>query len=143
MSWEPIDNIAPAKAASIPPKGVAVAVRTLGLKSGGKVRYIRMVVGPLLAKSLCLITPEIGMRLALGGGEHAGQVALSVDNTHGNFRAKRAKDGSYVLTINAASADGLFSLTFAPFAADAGIVHARDTPPMAAFRVPADMLAAD
>jgi hypothetical protein len=66
-----------------------------------------------------------------------------VDNTSGNFRAKRAKDGGYVLTINAASADGLFSLAFAPFAVEAAVVHARDTPPMAAFRPSAEMLAVE
>lgn len=143
MTWEPISNIAPPKAAAVPPKGVAVSVRGLGLKGGGKVRYIRMAIGPALAKSLCLVTPDIGLRLSLGGGEHAGQIALSVDNAHGNFRARRSKDGGYVLTINAASADGLFSLDFPPFAADATIVHARDVPPMAAFRAADAMLAAD
>lgn len=143
MSWEPISNIAPAKAALVPPKGVGVSVRTLGTRGGGKIRYIRMVIGPALAKSLCLVTPEIGMRLSLGGGEHAGQIALSVDNAKGNFRAKRGKDGGYVLTVNALSAEGLFSLSFAPFAVEVTVIHASNVPPLAAFKAPADMLDAD
>lgn len=58
--------------------------------------------------------------------------------------AKRGKDGGYALTINAASADGLFSLDFAPFAVEeATIIHVRDVPPLAAFRVPPAMLEVD
>lgn len=147
MSWETIENVAAPKAGvhmSVPPKGVRVRVGQTTAKAGRSVRYIHVSIGAALAKSLCLTLPKIGVRLSLGGGDHAGQLALSVDNGAGNFVAKRGKDGGYALTINAASADGLFSLDFAPFAvADAAIIHARDTPPMAAFRVPPAMLEVD
>ncbi len=143
MSWESISNIAPPKAAKVPPKGVAVTVRKLGTRSGAMVRYIRIAIGPALSKSLCLMPEEINMALALGGGEHAGMIGLSVDAQTGGFRAKRTKDGCYVLTVNAASADGLFSLDFPAFTAEATVVHAQNKPPLAAFRATPAMLEAD
>lgn len=147
MSWDMIENVAAPKAGvalSVPLKGVRVRVRRVVGKSGILVRYIHMSIGVALAKSLCLTLPKIGVRLALGGGEHAGQLALSVDNGAGNFVAKRGRDGGYALTINAASADGLFSLDFAPFTVEeATIIHVRDVPPLAAFRVPPAMLEVD
>lgn len=147
MSWDMIENVAAPKAGMalcVPPKGVRVRVRQMGGKAGKSVRYIHLSIGVALAKSLCLTLPKIGVRLSLGGGDHAGQLALSVDNGAGNFVAKRGRDGGYALTINAASADGLFSLDFAPFTVEeATIIHARDVPPLAAFRAPPAMLAVD
>lgn len=148
MSWDVIENLGAPKAGealSVPPKGVRVRVRALAGKKGGPlVRYIHLSIGATLSKSLCLTLEKTGLRLALGGGEHAGKLALSVDNGAGNFMAKRDKHGGYALTINAASADGLFSMDFAPFVVEAAeIIHVRNVPPMAAFAVPAAMLAVD
>ncbi|WIW88982.1 hypothetical protein K3M67_03090 [Sphingobium sp. V4] len=144
MSWETITNIAPAKAAAIPPMGVGVACRKLGTRKRGEVRYIRITIAPALAAKLCLRTDKIGLRLALGSGPHAGKIALSVDASNGNFMAKKVKDGGYFLTINAASAAGLFSLDFPSFGAVAEMLPPeRDKPPMAAFRASAEMLEAE
>lgn len=143
MTWEPISNVKPTPAAAekVPPMGVSVTARALGARSGKKVRYIKMAIGPQLAKALCMVGEQAGLRLALGSGKVAGHVALTVDNAPDCFRAKKAKDGGYVLTINEASAAGLFSLAFPPFAARAEMQPLeRNKPPMASFRAADAML---
>lgn len=136
MSWEPISNVKPTapSAASVPAMGVSVVARLFGKRGGGKVRYIKIAIGPALAKALCMVGDEAGLRLSLGGGKFAGQVALSVDNAADCFRARRGKGGGYVLTIGQASAEGLFSLDFPPFSAVAIVQPPeRGKPPLAAF----------
>lgn len=118
MSWEAIDNLRPAAAASakVPPDGVRVGVRAVGVKGGRTVRWIGITVGAALAKGLSLVQPEIRVRLLMGGGEDHGKLRLAVDATAGNFLARRQKSGAYLIAINAASAEGLFSLDFPAFA---------------------------
>lgn len=70
-------------------------------------------------------------------------IGLSVDAQAGGFRARRAKDGGYVMTINAASAEGLFALDFPAFVAEASVTHVQNKPPMAVFRASAAMLEAE
>src|SRR3546814_15927979 len=96
--------------------GVSVAARKMGARGGKVVRYIKLGVGVKLAKELCLIGDQTGLRLSLGGGKFAGKVALSVDQAADCFRATKSKDGGYVLTITESSAAGLFALEFPPFA---------------------------
>jgi len=147
MSWTVIENLSPATSSGIaqPPHGVVVQSRSFTKRGeGGQVRYIRMVVGPKLASNLVLTGEQTRVQLALGMGANSGKVAISVDASRGTFPAKRAKDGSYVLTINARSAEGLFALAFAPFAAEAQMLPPeRNKPPMACFPASADMLAAE
>lgn len=58
---------------------------------------------------------QAAVRLLFGSGGDAGKIAISVDHDTGNFIARRDKVGRWVLTINAASADGLFALDFPAF----------------------------
>ncbi|CAD7335276.1 hypothetical protein FIM10_02050 [Sphingomonadales bacterium 56] len=146
MSWEPISNVKPAapSAAKVPPMGVSVAARKLSSRLGKTVRYIKVAIGPQLAKALCMVGDQAGLRLSLGGGKFAGHVALSVDNAADCFRAKRGKDGGYVLTINEASAEGLFALEFPPFATAADLQPLeKGKPPLAAFKASEPMLAVE
>lgn len=148
MTWSVIENLSPATSSGIalPPHGVVVRSRA-GLKKregGGQVRYIRMVVGPKLASNLVLTGEQARVQLALGMGPNSGKIAISVDASRGTFPAKRAKDGSYVLTINERSADGLFAMDFPGFAADAVMLPPeRSKPPMACFVASAGMLAVE
>src|SRR3546814_3904818 len=75
MSWEVIRNVKPTppKAAKVPPMGVSVAARKMGARGGKVVRYIKLGVGVKLAKELCLIGDQTGLRLSLGGGKFAGR----------------------------------------------------------------------
>lgn len=141
MSWATVSNIAPPKASAVPTAGVSVSARKLGTRSGKSVSYIRIVIGSDLAKKLCLVLPETGMALKIGSGQHSGLVALTVDNSKGNFQAKKDKAGNYVLTINEGSAAGMFSLSFPTFTADAAILPPeRNIPPVATFKATAEML---
>ena len=146
MSWEPISNVKPTppSAEKVPTMGVSIAARRVGMKGGRKARYIKVGIGPQLAKALCMVGEQAGLRLALGGGKFAGHVALSVDNAADCFRAKKGKGGGYMVTINEASAAGLFALEFPPFAASAELLPAeRGKPPMASFKASEPMLAAE
>lgn len=67
-----------------------------------------------------------------------------MDNAADTFRAKKGKAGGYMVTINEASADGLFALDFPPFAATAELLPAeRGKPPMASFKASEPMLAVE
>ena len=118
MAFETIDCIGAASAAStkVPEDGVCVTARKLGQRGGGHARYLRLVVGAALAKAISLQQEHHTLRLLLGTGPDAGKLQISVDNAGGTFVAKRDKQGRYVITINAATADGLFAMEFPDFA---------------------------
>lgn len=117
MAFENIECINPsAHVKAIPEDGVRVAARALKKKGGdGVTRYIRVTIGAALARQLSLTGDEHGLMVLFGRDNDAGKIKLSVDNTAGKFRAKRAKGGSYAFTINAATAEGLFALEFETF----------------------------
>lgn len=118
MAFEDIDVIKPkaAGAPTVPVDGVMVrACRVARRNGGGLTRYIRLAIGSKLARSISLTQPEHGVRLLFGTGTDAGKLQLSVDNEAGKFRAKRNKGGGYFLTINAATAEGMFALDFPAF----------------------------
>ncbi|WP_340265429.1 hypothetical protein [Sphingobium mellinum] len=67
-----------------------------------------------------------------------------MDNAADCFRAKKGKDGGYALTINEASADGLFALEFPPFAVTAAMQpNVQGQPPLASFKASEPMLAVE
>ncbi|PTR06416.1 MULTISPECIES: hypothetical protein [unclassified Novosphingobium] len=117
MAFEDIEAVNPAKAApaAVPPHGVAVSARKLGTRNGVTARYIKILIGPKLAEAISLVKDECNLRLAFGTGDDAGLIQVVIDNAKGPFLAKRQKTGAYALTINAATADGLFSLDFPRF----------------------------
>jgi hypothetical protein len=147
MSWDVIDNVKPkyASAMKVPDNGVAVSARTLGARGGRKVKWIAITLGAETARKLSLLQPEVRVRLLLGGGNDAGKIAISVDATSGPFLAKRQKSGCYLIGINAASAAGLFGMTFERFTrAPLEVVRpVNGQPPMTAFPVDPAMLDAD
>ena len=71
MSWEPISNVKPTppSAEKVPAMGVSIAARRVGLKGGLKARYIKIGIGAQLAKALCMVGAQAGLRLSLGGGQ--------------------------------------------------------------------------
>lgn len=70
---------------------------------------------------------------------------MSVDNATGKFLAKRSNKGDYALTINAATADGLFALSFDTFTRSPveAIRPENGKPPHFVFKASDGMLAAD
>lgn len=149
MAWDAIDNLKLGNpSVAVPDMGVRVAARALKLRKGGGTgvtRYIRVTLGAGLAKKLSMLTEAIGVRLLFGTGSDAGKIAISVDATTGNFLAKRDKAGRYALTINAASADGLFALDFPVFtvAAAEAVRPENGQPPRAIFKASDAMLAVE
>jgi hypothetical protein len=117
MAFENIDCIKPTAAANpIPIDGVRVSPRVINLKKAGRtIRFIRIVIGSGLARKLSLHQDNHNVRLLFGTGNDAGKIKILVDNTSGKFAANKAKKGSYSLTINEDTADGLFSMEFEPF----------------------------
>lgn len=143
MAFETIERVGPAVSAKggVPADGVRVNVRKAAAR-GVPVSYIAVQIGPELAKAMCLNPEEIALDLALGNGKDAGHVGLSVNTADGGFIAKRKKSGDYLLTINAASAEGLFSLDFAVFSVPGvSVREAMGKPPMAVFKASDAMLA--
>lgn len=129
---------------TVPPKGVAIMARRLGLRHGGIARYIAVTVGPELARGISLTQPEHRVRLLIGSGGDAGKVQVSVDNAGGKFRAKRAKSGCYQITINAATADGRFALEFPAFTETCEAIRPQNgQPPHFVFHPSAAMLAVE
>lgn len=117
MAFEMIEclNAAKPPASKVPPAGIQAGVRKLGSRAGKEVRYIRLQIGAQLAKAVSLTAETQKILLLFGSGEDAGKVRVAVPATGGAFAAKRDKSGCYVVTINTASAEGLFSLTFETF----------------------------
>ena len=69
---------------------------------------------------------------------------LCVDQERGKFKAARKGDGAYSLSINGASAEGLFALEFPAFTVEtAEVVRPPNLPPVATFTASPEMLAAD
>ena len=146
MSWEIIDNLAPPKAQTVPPKGVRVEARSLTLKKQERTaRYIRIHIGAELAKAAAMTHETQQVMLMLGGGSENGKIAIGVSSS-GKFTAKRQKNsGRYTLTVNEASAEGLFALAFETFrVADCEVIRPENGQPVRfAFRASEAMLDAD
>lgn len=147
MAFEDIDVINPKKSApsKVPADGVLVQARKLGSRSGKEIQYIRIAIGAKLAKAISLVIEECRVRLAFGTGSDAGLIQVSVDNTTGKFVAKRTAKGDYALTINAATADGLFALSFDTFTRSPveAIRPENGKPPHFVFKASDSMLAVD
>ncbi|WP_232494935.1 hypothetical protein [Novosphingobium kaempferiae] len=118
MAFEIIECVNPPKAGvpKVPPMGVQVSARKLGSRSGKDVRYIRVQIGAKLAKQVSLASDKQKVILLFGKAEDAGKIRVAVPANGGNFTASRDKAGNYAVTLNAATADGLFALDFPTFA---------------------------
>jgi hypothetical protein len=147
MAWETIEAVKPQSASAVacPDDGVKVTSRSLGTRGGGVARYISLTIGAKLARGIALGAPEHKLRLMFGTGDDAGKIAVSVDQEAGRFLAKRNKRGGYALTINAATAEGLFSLTFPAFTVSRceAIRPTNGQPPRFVFKASAEMLKVD
>ena len=145
MPFEDIDcvNPAPVKLDALPPKGVRLRPGKMTRKGGGDpTRYIRLTIGKDLARAASLTLPVHKLRLLFGTGDDAGKIMVAVDQERGRFSAKRSKAGDYALTINAASAEGLFALEFPVFCViDVAVDRAPHCPASFTFTASADMLA--
>lgn len=115
MPFEPIENVSRATALPRTPADGIRFTRAVSRRNGGPpVRYIRLEIGAGLARQLAITGEHSALALAIGSGSDAGRMRLGVDFSGGTFPAKRTKTGGYAFTINAASADGLFTATFTP-----------------------------
>lgn len=73
MGWEVIENVKPSgKPDAVPPAGVRVASRGC---LGGK-RYIALIVGRDLARSMGMAVEHYPVRLMFGSGSDAGKIAV-------------------------------------------------------------------
>ncbi|MGL5446569.1 MAG: hypothetical protein ACRDBL_04590 [Rhabdaerophilum sp.] len=147
MPFETIENLKALSAQiSVFPDGVRVQARTAGRtrRGGGQTRFIKVTVGAQLARKLVWRDEVVRIDLAFGSGRDAGKIRASVNLSAGQFVARRDRQGRYVFTINAATADGLFALTFPDFYIPAlDPVSAIGTPPALIFAASEAMLAAD
>ena len=142
MAFEEVEFIGPAPIDAVPNGGIRVKPRTFKSKHGVK-HWIEITIGEHLSRKICLSKPKHGMRVLFGTGEDAGKIAVAVDDEKGRFSAKKAKSsGRYVLSIGAASAEGLFALEFPVFAVLDPLVFCKDgSPPSFTFAASAEMLA--
>lgn len=143
MPFEDIELVGTAPAASVPPRGVRVSSRAAAAR-GVPTRYIAIELGADLGKKLVLLGDETRLRLQFGTGRDAGRIAVSADVSAGLFRAKKQKSGHWKTTVNARSAEGLFTLNFPGFTvAEAEIVSLPGKCPVAVFACSAEMLAVE
>lgn len=111
MAFETIDRVGAVKPSLAPADGIRFSTRSAARGS----RFIVGEIGKDLSHELVLRGEQTSIALMVGHGTDVGKIACHVDVTTGQFDCKRTKRGSYRFTINAASADGLFTLDFEPF----------------------------
>lgn len=143
MPFDEIEFVGAPRAATVPPAGVRVVSRRAG-RPPSITRFIQITIGKSLAARLVMKMDEIRMAVAFGSGADAGKIRLSVDATAGGFTARKNKQGCYALTINAATADGLFSIDFDAFAVEVvDVTEQAHRPPFATFACSEGMLAVE
>lgn len=145
MPFETIENLKALSAqVAVFPDGLRVQARSLKKRGGGLTRFIKVIVGAQLAKKLVWRDETVRIDLAFGSGRDAGKIRVSVNVSSGQFIARRDRQGRYVFTINAATAEGLFALDFPEFDIPAiEPVSAVGAPPALIFAASEAMLAAD
>ncbi len=146
MPFEPIENVSSATATPpTPADGIRFTARSMARRNGGlPVRYIQLQIGAGLARQLAIVGERTALALAFGSGSDAGRMRLGVDFSGSTFPAKRTRTGNYTLTINAASADGLFALAFHPVTvAGPKVTAVAGKAPWVVFDLPPSVLALD
>ena len=144
MPFETIANIRPVTVKEdCSPTGVIVRARKIDFKSKRTARWIEITLGRKLPDQLVLRGDRAQLELRFGNAVDAGKIAMSVDVTAGGFQARKSKSGTWRVTINAESADGLFALEFPTFTADTELRHSPGQPPCVIFKASEAMLAAD
>jgi hypothetical protein len=145
MPFETIDNLKAVSAQiGVFPDGVRVQARKMKGNKGSHYSYIKVTVGPRLAAKLVWRDESQRIDLAFGTGKDAGKIRASVNQSSGQFVAKRDKSGRYVFTINAATAEGLFALDFPTFDIEQiEPVCEMNVPPALVFKASDAMLAVD
>lgn len=150
MAFNEIENLAKRKPDKVPPAGLRVSARSLNVKRGGvdrsMVRFIKINIGADLARRLGMTDARVGLFLAFGSDADAGQIQIAAPSPPGGcFSATRDARGGYALTINAATADGLFALDFPAFTIDrVSVAPSTGTAPTRAnFRASPEMLAVE
>ncbi|MFN3351324.1 hypothetical protein [Pseudorhodoplanes sp.] len=145
MPFETIENIKKLAAQiAVFPEGVRVEARALTKAGRTYARFIKITIGAQLARKLFWRDEKVPIELAFGTGKDAGKIRAVMDASGGQFVARRIRQGHYTITISAATADGLFSLTFPRFDIPAvEPVHEIGKPPMLVFKASEEMLAAE
>ncbi len=144
MAFEEIDCVSPVMPLDgVPRDGIRFLPRKLGSRRnpGEFTRYIELTIGKGLATRLHLQGERSAMRLLFGTGEDAGKIAMTVDRTAGKFVVKARKNGTWTVTINAATADGLFALDFPAFCVEPELAALPGKPTFATCQVSPQMLA--
>lgn len=118
MPFETIERVGPAPAApAVPANGLQVSCRAMKSRSrtdAEPTRWITIRIGADLARAAGYHQASQPVDLAIGTGNDAGKIAVLL-NQRGTFTAKGKPGKNYAITINAASAEGLFALEFESF----------------------------
>jgi len=111
---------------------------------GADFHYIAICIGKDLARAVKFAVPLQKVRLMFGTGEDAGKIAVAADEA-GRFEARAQKNGSYTLSVNPASAEGLFRLDFPAFKEERceALRPENGQPPKFIFKASAEMLAVE
>lgn len=135
MGWERLDNPKP-NASSIGRNVVRVAARS-AMKGS---RFITVKIGAHAAALGSFSRPEHKCHIMMGKGEEKGQLAIALDDSGGQFTAKRKKCGRYEITVTARAADGRFNMEFPPFEREAKMVPMGSGPSIITVTAGADFL---
>lgn len=118
MSFEVIENMNPSPAKEVTPvDGLRIYARTAPARKGSTkpgTYYMTVQLGLGLARRLAFHKDQHNVQILLGTGRDAGKMQIALDQTAGQFYARKRKIGQYCVTIKGASMDGLFARAFPP-----------------------------
>ncbi len=118
MPFENIERVGPPPTSQTPAGGVLVSPKSMKIAKTGKTStFITIRIGAALARKAAFHLDAQPVAIQVGTGNDAGKIAIAVD-MQGDFVARGKKDKAYQISINAGSAEGLFSLKFDKFARD-------------------------
>lgn len=138
MTWETIENVKPTNPGGPPADGVVITLRKVG-RGASRAGYYAIRVGVALAKKVGLGTDIESVRIMSGTGTDVGKIAVVTDAA-GTFKARRQKNGCYLLPVSSVAARGLFAPDFAPLTVSRceAIKPLTGQPPMFVIKLPAD-----
>lgn len=138
MAWAKLENPKPNyNAGAVPPMSVKVKAREA---PKSKTRYIQIAIGYALCEKAHMRQKEHRVFILLGSGAEEGKLAVTLDDSHGKFVAKRRTDGRYEITVSGLAAVGKFNTTFPPFERPGSVQQVPGTAPVIVFEATSDFL---
>jgi hypothetical protein len=113
MAFELLTNPTKTKSGCDISLGASVRRRTLTRKTSGKISFVVVNIGAMVAQSLSLTADTHRLAVMFGTGADKGKLAITVDNSAGQFTCRKTKTKTYTFTIPDAASAGRLKDDFA------------------------------